>query len=42
LAPVAGALPASSAAEATMSIALASALTRAPERVLALVGNKSG
>jgi hypothetical protein len=32
--------PASAAAEATMSIALASALTRAPERVLALVGNK--
>jgi hypothetical protein len=32
--------PASAAAEATMSIALAAALTRAPERVLALVGNK--
>jgi hypothetical protein len=32
--------PASAAAEATMSIALASALTRAPERVLPLVGNK--
>jgi hypothetical protein len=32
--------PASAAAEATMSIALASALTRAPERVLSLVGNK--
>src|SRR5712675_3496193 len=32
--------PASAAAEATMSIALASALTRAPGRVLALVGNK--
>jgi hypothetical protein len=32
--------PPSAAAEATMSIALASALTRAPERVLALVGNK--
>jgi hypothetical protein len=32
--------PASAAAEATMSIALATALTRAPERVLALVGNK--
>jgi hypothetical protein len=32
--------PASAAAEATMSIALASALTRAPERVLAVVGNK--
>jgi hypothetical protein len=32
--------PASAAAEATMSIALASALTRAPERVLTLVGNK--
>jgi hypothetical protein len=32
--------PASAAGEATMSIALASALTRAPERVLALVGNK--
>jgi hypothetical protein len=38
---VAGELsPASAAAEATMSIALASALTRAPERVLALVGDK--
>jgi hypothetical protein len=32
--------PASAAAEATMSIALASALTRVPDRVLALVGNK--
>lgn len=32
--------PASAAAEATMSIALASALTRAPQRVLGLVGNK--
>lgn len=32
--------PASAAAEATMSIALASALTRAPEQVLALVGDK--
>ena len=32
--------PASAAAEATMSIALASALTRAPERVLTLLGNK--
>jgi hypothetical protein len=32
--------PPSAAAEATMSIALASALTRVPERVLALVGNK--
>lgn len=32
--------PASAAAEATLSIALASALTHAPERVLALVGNK--
>jgi hypothetical protein len=32
--------PASAAAEATMSIALASALPRAPERVLPLVGNK--
>jgi hypothetical protein len=32
--------PASAASEATMSIALASALTRAPERVLPLVGNK--
>jgi hypothetical protein len=32
--------PPSAAAEATMSIALASALTRAPERVLGLVGNK--
>ena len=32
--------PASAAGEATMSIALASALTRAPQRVLALVGNK--
>ena len=32
--------PASAAGEATMSIALASALTRAPERVLTLVGNK--
>lgn len=32
--------PPSAAAEATMSIALASALTRAPERVLTLVGNK--
>jgi hypothetical protein len=38
---VAGELtPPSAAAEATMSIALASALTHAPERVLALVGNK--
>lgn len=32
--------PSSAAAEATMSIALASALTRAPGRVLPLVGNK--
>jgi cell division septation protein DedD len=32
--------PASAAAEATMSIALASALTHSPERVLALVGRK--
>jgi hypothetical protein len=32
--------PASAAAEATMSIALATALTHAPDRVLALVGNK--
>jgi hypothetical protein len=32
--------PASAASEATMSIALASALTRAPERVLTLIGNK--
>jgi len=32
--------PASAAAEATMSIALATALTRAPQRVLPLVGNK--
>ena len=32
--------PASAAAEATMSIALASALLRAPDRVLALVGDK--
>jgi hypothetical protein len=38
---VAGKLsPASAAAEATMSIALATALTRAPQRVLGLVGNK--
>jgi hypothetical protein len=32
--------PASAAAEATISIALATALTHAPDRVLALVGNK--
>jgi len=32
--------PASAAAEATISIALASALLRAPDRVLLLVGNK--
>ena len=32
--------PPSAAAEATMSIALATALTRAPQRVLALVSNK--
>ena len=32
--------PASAAAEATLSIALATALTRSPERVLALVGPK--
>ena len=32
--------PASAAAEATMSIALASALPHSPERVLALVGDK--
>lgn len=32
--------PASSAAEASLSIALASALTRAPDKVLALVGEK--
>lgn len=33
-------VPASSAAEATMSIALASALTHSPDRVLKLVGSK--
>jgi len=33
-------VPASAAAEATMSIALASALTHSPDRVLALVGTK--
>jgi len=33
-------VPASSAAEATMSIALASALPHSPDRVLALVGSK--
>jgi hypothetical protein len=32
--------PASAAAEATMSIALATALTRSPEKVLALVGDR--
>jgi hypothetical protein len=32
--------PASAAAEATMSIALATALTRTPDRVLALIGPK--
>lgn len=32
--------PASAAAEATMSIALATALTRTPERVLPLIGDK--
>jgi hypothetical protein len=32
--------PASAAAEATVSIALASALTRSPDRVLALIGDK--
>jgi len=33
-------IPASAAAEATLSIALASALPRSPDKVLALLGQK--